>query len=115
MKTTLLLAITLIISLSVKAQDLDSLKIEILLIKEEQQEMKMNLRAHQGQFKFGVGLSVIGAAILIVNNIQEPSGEADKSKNKTMNILGGSVLVIGSYIQIDSHKWIGRAGRRRRS
>jgi hypothetical protein len=109
-KTLILLMLIPVLSFG---QDLDSLKQRILSIENEQQNIKLHLRAHSSQFSLGTALLVTGAGMLILDALTETEKENPNSKH-TLAYVGAGVLTIGTIIQIDSHKWIGRAGRRKR-
>jgi hypothetical protein len=99
----LILILFMIPSLAFCQTDLDSLRKEVLTIKAEQQNIKLNLAKHSKEFGLGVVVMIAGAAVLAASSSQEKL------------LIPGAILVsIGTVIQFDSHKWIGRAGKKRR-
>lgn len=93
------------------SQSLDSLNQRILSIEQEQSDIKMNLRAHSKQFSLGTVLLLTGAGIVAMDLL---TADENKSDN-TLKFVGGGAFVLGMVVQIDSHKWIGRAGKRKRA
>jgi hypothetical protein len=109
--------------LSIPAFAQDDLKERILKLEINQKQIQMNLekshrRLETGTFFLIAGAVTTTAAIALYNRGLE------NGKNNWDNIgrltpspvflcIGGGLMVTGTVIQIDAHKWIGRAGRRK--
>jgi len=77
--------------------------------------MRDNLNRAHSQFVTGAGMTLGGIAVASLGAILEPTtnedGSIDDSAQKA-TIIGGSVLaLVGAIFMIDSHKYIGRAGK----
>lgn len=118
MKTLIVCSILVTVSLSAYSQSEDDPKYrraydslwrnKIVNLEFEQESIKLNLKKSHDQFKTGTIVSIIGllatGAGAIVNGNEPGSGNA-------LFIIGGAATMIGVGIQIDSHKFIGRAGK----
>jgi hypothetical protein len=75
-----------------------------------------NLSKCYDQYRIGTGLIICGTAVTITGSLIKPSATKDATgetydytlKNAVM-IGGGVIAFIGWIIQVDSHKYIGRA------
>lgn len=99
---------------------LDSLKAAVKQLQVSNNNIQLNLAAHQKQFSTGTFLIIGGVATSIAGVIlydrqsTTPDGDGNDKKYPWFVYVGSAVTSIGVAIQIDSHKYIGRAGRRRR-
>lgn len=93
----LIIILTLFAS-TAQAQQRDTLTI---------QDMQYNLfRSHQ-EYRTGTVLSLIGL-LAVTASIAAKDAEMP---TKELTWIGGGMIAVGGIIQIDSHKWIGRAGK----
>jgi hypothetical protein len=119
MKTLIVCSLLLTVSLSSHAQSqeddpkyrraYDSLwRNKIVNLEFEQENIKLNLKKSHDQFKTGTIVSILGVlatgAGAVLNGNESGSGNA-------LFIIGGAASMIGVGIQIDSHKFVGRAGK----
>jgi len=100
------------LSTTAYSQNYDSLRQVIHEISVEQNRIKLNLQLSHEQYStgtlfigMGLGLSAIGTILKLNTNDPGPMAPA-------MIVAGGVSTMIGCIIQIDSHKWIRRAGKR---
>ena len=92
------LIIALLLSSTVQAQDPLSI-----------QDMQYNLyRSHQ-EFKSGTLLTLVGVLAIITSM---EAKRADMAIPE-LGYIGGGLITIGTVLHIDSHKWIGRSGKKR--
>lgn len=74
-----------------------------------------NLHESHSQFKIGTGFFFVGTAGVIIGTVMKPHYDMDNKVKYDGKIavvaIGGVLQLIGSILWIDSHKWIGRAGR----
>jgi hypothetical protein len=100
----------LILSASAFAQDsrYDSIVSRVKDLELKQEKIEVNLIRSHNEFRLGTILQVLGAVAMIAG--AEEMDTEDTSK--VLFISGASVSGIGLALQIDSHKFIGRAGRR---
>jgi len=97
-------------------QDLDSLKQRILTLETNQKNIQLNLAKAHDEFKTGT-LFVIAGALTSLIGAATYDGSTDgdgNTKPPTLIYIGLGCTAVGAYLQIDSHKYIGRAGRRRK-
>lgn len=107
----LTIAILFLLSNQVCGQDLDSLRNEIRLLKFDQETIALNLERHQDQYSLGTGLMLAGIGLALADiGIRKEDGRS----KYTFSIIAAASIITGTVFQIDSHKWIGRAGRKRR-
>lgn len=97
--------------------DYDSLKQKILKMDAAINTIHLNLTKSHKQFKTGTLIMIAGAAMSLVGVqiISKEAGDSNNNYDKPHLLYGGLALTtVGTIIQIDSHKWIGRGGRRER-
>lgn len=103
-----------------QAQSLDSLRAAVKQLQVSNNNIQLNLAAHQKQFSTGTFLIIGGVATSIAGFIlydrqsTTPDGDGNDRKYPWFVYVGSVVTSVGVAIQIDSHKYIGRAGRRRK-
>ena len=91
--------ILLLLAGSVQAQTADTLTI---------QDMQYNLfRSHQ-EYRTGT-VMIVGGLLAVAASVA--ASDADLPA-KEIGYLGSAFLTVGCVIHIDSHKWIGRSGRK---
>lgn len=99
-----------------RAQSYDSLKARILALEEGQAKVKLNLERAHKQFKFGTMIQaagvIVGSAYFIKREADDLSTIGnDTGRDETLILIGGIMVTVGTVIQIDSHKFIGRGGK----
>lgn len=98
-------------------QNLDSLNQRILKLEMNQRNIQLNLNKAHKQFSTGTLMVLTGAILTTAGAILTARDNDATSKAKNNNALlyvGAAMTTTGVVIQIDSHKWIGRAGQRKR-
>jgi hypothetical protein len=98
------------------AQDLDSLKHKILKMDLAINNIHYNMVRSHKEFQVGTLFIITGAALTTIGTlliIDEPGDLPNNNKNPALLYAGAGMMTIGTVIQINSHKWIGRAGRKR--
>lgn len=119
----LLLAILpVIISIQAHSQNLDSLTRRILTLEANQKTIQVNLTKAHSKFSTGTMLIVGGvvttiAAVLLYDRGLRNGNSDEQGRVMPSPVImgiGSAMVTVGTAIQIDSHKWIGRAGRRRK-
>lgn len=88
------------------SQKFDMLRNELIKMKDEQTEIKLNLYKCHKEFKVGVGLvgAGVGLGILGTALLKNPS-----APGKEIVIIGSVLSLAGSFVIIDSHKFIAKA------
>lgn len=98
--------------------DYDSLKQKVLNMDVAINAIHHNMMHSHKEFKAGTSLIILGTIMTIAGSLilQDKDGTVTRTnKNPTLIYLGTGVVTIGTIIQIDSHKWIGRGGREKRA
>ena len=101
----------------VVSQNTDSLYQRILQIETNQRNIQVNLTKAHNKFSIGTTLVIAGLGATFASIItDEPGQDADGNPQEPILLyIGSALLTVGTIIQIDSHKYIGRAGKRRRT
>ena len=87
---------------------MDSLETELVKTQNELLYVQANLKRFQKQYRTGTIITFVGAAVTIGGLITTlNTGTTDY---QYLMVIGGAVGTIGYIMQIDSHKWIGKAG-----
>ncbi len=92
----------------------DSLKQEVLQLKQSIDNIDYNMQAHHRQFKTGTAFVGIGLLLSITGTLLQGG---TKNTDYTGNILttaGAVGTLTGSIIMIDAHRWLGRGALRRK-
>jgi hypothetical protein len=69
--------------------------------------MQFNLRRHSDLFNIGTGLQIGGIGVMCLSI---PTSETFPESAKGLIITGGVLVIIGTVVNIVSHKYIGKAG-----
>lgn len=110
MKIVIVFGFLILIAHTSRAQDTryDSIVSRVKDLELAQEKVQINLIRSHNEFRLGTILQVLGAVAMIAG-----AEELDtEDSSKVLFIAGASCSGIGLVLQIDSHKFIGRAGRR---
>ncbi|MBL0105264.1 MAG: hypothetical protein IPP51_16710 [Bacteroidetes bacterium] len=102
-----------------QAQQLDSTEIKLQQLKTGVIFMRENLDKSHRQFRTGTTLFLAGAGVAVISAFVPPEElvRTGGTKAKTYDfrtgvaIVGAVVNLVGAIFMVDSHKYIGRAGR----
>jgi hypothetical protein len=110
---TLFLILIILFSLTGYSQtnNLDSLKQRILMLEANQESIQFNLTKAHNRYRTGLMITITGIAMTWAGAAAGLSGADGNSAG--LLTLGSIVSTVGSVILIDSHKFIGRAGKRK--
>jgi hypothetical protein len=102
------------------SQNYDSLVLKMDGLEANQIHIQKNLTKSHKQHQLGTRILIGGAAIsalglVIYNDSKEDAFGEPEKKDPTIMVIGSLISGIGAVIQIDSHKWIGKAGKRKRN
>jgi len=114
----LLLLLLLIPALSF-SQVQDSTTVKIINQLNAQAEainrMSLYLDYCDGRYRTGTTMAMSGVGItgagLLINSLGNGEGNSNSNAPIIVSGLGGLLTLIGGILIVDSHKWIGRAGR----
>jgi hypothetical protein len=110
MKILFVCSVLILIASASQAQEqrYDSIVERVKNLELAQERMKINLYRSHNEFRLGTILQVLGAVAMAAG----ASDMETDSSSKTLFIAGASCSAVGLILQIDSHKFIGRAARR---
>lgn len=96
------------------AQDLsfDSLKYRLRQLEINQQQVQLNLGKAEKQFKKGILVSTIGYSVVITGGLM--LGGSNDDLGTGLLIAGGAIGIGGTFILVDSFKYLGRASKRKK-
>lgn len=111
--------VLLLTPLVANAQESETLKERILSLEDSQRNIQVNLERSHKQFSTGtlflIGGIVTSAMTAITYDRGVNSSDFGRGKfNPALVYVSAGLFTIGTVIQIDSHKWIGRAGKRKK-
>lgn len=94
---------------------IDSLKASIQYLDREVNSIKLNLRESNKQYKTGLwiwitGMGVMAAGCFVEGKPDSEGGTSYELKNFVL-ASGFTMSLVGGIFMLDSHKYIGRAGR----
>ena len=69
------------------------------------QDMQYNLYVSHKQYREGTVVVIIGLLTMIASS----QFKSTEMKMPELNYIGGGLIAVGGFIQIDSHKWLGRS------
>ena len=122
MKHYILLMIIFSLTNICYGQHTESLEQRILKLETNQDAIQLNIANAHKKFSLGTMLLISGvatstAAMLIYNKGIRNTNSDNIGKvmpSPVLLYIGGGLITAGTIIQIDSHKWIGRAGKKRK-
>ena len=89
----------------------DSLKAEILKVRNDLQLVKLNLAESERKFKRGILVATVGYTVTVTGGLM--LGRKQDELGKVLLVAGGATGVVGTVLMLDSFKYLGRAGRSR--
>ena len=113
MTRSLLLISALLLCFQINAQDfpVDSLRYQVQLLENNQQHIQLNLGKAEKQFKKGILISTIGYSVTIAGGLM--LGGKNDELGTGLLVAGGAIGIAGTFILVDSFKYLGRASNRK--
>jgi len=113
---TLVLILCLFLMLSTSftaAAQVDSSGISLQELKNEITFMQMNFNKSHEEFRTGMVFTVAGVLFASFGFLPSPNGnqEGREDFQKVCLAIGGAGILTGAILMIDSHKFIGKAGK----
>lgn len=113
MKTLTLILFVLTLFVNANAQSsqplpYDSLVQRVLRLEARQDLVQTNLNRGHRQFRTGTAMMVVG--VLLTGLSYAVSEKGSVGSNQALAIAGGTLIGLGGIIQIDSHRFTGKAG-----
>lgn len=106
----LVFSLVLVMMSDLSAQSLDSLKNEILLLKEETADINLRIRSADQQFRSGILTSTLGYTVTIAGGLM--LGRSNDQLGQVLLVTGGITGVVGTYVLVDSFRVL--SGKRRK-
>lgn len=93
-----------------QAQDViaeDSLRQQVLQLQQDMDRVKLNLNLAQTKFQQGIALATIGYTVTIAGGLM--LGRSNDELGQVLLITGGATGITGTFLLVDSFKYLGRA------
>jgi hypothetical protein len=94
------------LSLATNAQTLDSLKREILLLREDVNQIQLNLETSQAKFKRGIAVATLGYSVTIAGGLM--LGRKNDELGKVLLVGGGATGITGTILMVDAFRFLSR-------
>jgi hypothetical protein len=85
----------------------DSLRQQVLQLQQDMDRVKLNLGNAQAKFQKGIALATIGYTVTIAGGLM--LGRSNDKLGQGLLIAGGATGVTGTFMLVDSFKYLGRA------
>lgn len=90
--------------------DLESLKREIVMMREDVDRIQLNLEKSEKKFKRGIFVATLGYSITIAGGLM--LGRKQDDLGKVLLVAGGATGITGTGLMLDAFKYLGRTKRR---
>lgn len=107
---TLFVLLLFFTAITLMGQNLDSLKREILAIKQATQDINLRINNADKQFRAGILVSTLGYSITIAGGLM--LGRTNDQLGQALLVAGGITGATGTYIMVDSYRVL--SGKRRK-
>jgi hypothetical protein len=99
----------LLISYAAQSQTIseDSLRQQVLQLQQDMDRVKLNLGQAQAKFQKGIALATIGYSVTIAGGLM--LGRSNDKLGQGLLIAGGATGITGTFMLVDSFKYLGRA------
>ena len=94
-----------------KQKSLEELKQEVIDLRTEVQEVHLNLGKTSKRLRTGVAVATIGYTVTIAGGLM--LGRENDSLGQALLVVGGATGITGTFILVDSFKFMGR-GRKKK-
>jgi len=91
----------------------ERLKREILEMRTDVNQIQMNLTASEKKFKRGILVATIGYTLTITGGLM--LGRQNDKAGQVLLVAGGVTGAVGTVLMVDSFKYLGRAGKKKKS
>ena len=114
MRRLLILLTFSLLCYQLNAQDfpVDSLKYRVQVLELNQEHVQLNLGKAEKQFKRGILISTIGYSVTIAGGLM--LGGKNDELGTGLLVAGGAIGIGGTFILVDSFKYLGRASTRKK-
>jgi hypothetical protein len=91
----------------------EQLKRQILELNERMDQVQLNLTTSEKKFKRGILVATIGYSLTITGGLM--LGRSNDQLGQVLLVAGGATGAVGTVLMIDSFKYLGRAGKKRKT
>lgn len=88
--------------------DVESMKQEILQLRNDLDLVQFNLGKSHQRFKVGIAAATLGYTVTIVGGLM--LARENVQLGQTLLVTGGTIGMTGTFLLVDSFKFLGRAG-----
>lgn len=106
-----LLFIFILAAAHTSAQELDSLKREILLLREDVNQIQVNLETSKIKFKQGIAVATLGYSVTIAGGLM--LGRKNDELGKILLVAGGVTGITGTILMVDAFRFLSPKKKRR--
>ena len=92
--------------------DVNALKKEILELKQNVDHVQLNLGLSKKRFQRGILVATLGYSITIAGGLM--LGRERDELGQALLVLGGATGITGTYLLVDSFKFLGRAAQKQK-
>jgi hypothetical protein len=93
--------------------DVEDLKRQVLSLQQDVDNIQLNLSISEKKFKRGILVATIGYTLTITGGLM--LGRQNDQLGQGLLIAGGVTGALGTVLMVDSFKYLGRAGRKKRN
>lgn len=90
----------------------EELKKQILELNERVDQVQVNLVTSEKKFKRGILVATIGYTLTITGGLM--LGRSNDQLGQVLLVTGGATGAVGTVLMLDSFKYLGRAGKRKK-
>ncbi len=90
----------------------EELKKQILELNERIDQVQVNLVTSEKKFKRGILVATIGYTLTITGGLM--LGRSNDQLGQVLLVTGGATGAVGTVLMLDSFKYLGRAGKRKK-
>ncbi len=91
----------------------DSLRQQILQLQQDVDRIELNLGQAQTKFQRGIALATIGYSVTIAGGLM--LGRSNDKLGQGLLVAGGATGITGTFLLVDSFKYLGRASGKPRN
>jgi hypothetical protein len=92
--------------------DAEDLKKQVLLLQHDVENIQLNLETSEKKFKRGILVATIGYTLTITGGLM--LGRENDKTGQVLLVAGGATGAVGTVLLVDSFKYLGRAGRKKK-
>jgi hypothetical protein len=91
---------------------IEDLKVQVLQMQQDVDNIQLNLVTSEKKFKRGILVATIGYTVTITGGLL--LGRSNDQLGQVLLVAGGVTGAVGTVLLVDSFKYLGRAGRKKK-